>query len=626
MSGRSQFSLFGQRRFMPFFMTQGLGAFNDNIFKNALAALLVFKGSQIAGLNTNQVVNLSAMVFILPFFLFSALFGQFADKYEKSIQIRRVKLFEIGIMLLATLAFWINNLPLLLLVLFLLGLQSTVFGPIKYGILPQVLAREELVGGNALIEMGTFVAILAGTIAGPQLAGIDAGWPYWVSSACLLVAVAGYRFSQRIPVAEAVSPGLEINWNIFTETVRNLKFLNENRTVLNSVLGISWFWFFGAIFLVQIPAYSQYVLGGDENLMSTLLALFIMGISTGSLLCERLSGQQVEIGLVPFGAIGLTLFGLDLYFASPANPGIDVSALDFLLNGANLRISVDLLLIGIFGGFYIVPLYALVQQRASPAHRSRVIAGLNILNALFMVIAAIMAMLVLGPADFSIPELFLMTAVLNAVVTIYIFTLVPEFLMRFLVWMLIHTIYRVSVKGIDNIPTEGPVIVASNHVSFADPLIIGGIIRRPVNFVMYYKIFQIPVLNFIFRTGKAIPIASRAEHPEILEQAYRSIHQVLDSGDVLGIFPEGGITCDGNIQPFKSGIDKIISEKPVAVVPIALCHLWGSLFSRRDPLLKRRPYKLWAKIELRIGTPIPAQEVTAARLQQEVERLRGQDR
>ena len=611
---------------MPFFITQGLGAFNDNIFKNALAALLVFKGSQIAGLNTNQVVNLSAMVFILPFFLFSALFGQFADKFEKSIQIRRIKLFEIVIMLLATLAFWINSLPLLLFVLFLLGLQSTIFGPIKYGILPQVLAREELIGGNALIEMGTFVAILAGTIAGPQLAGIEAGWPYWVSAACLLVAVAGYRFSVNIPVAEAMSPGLKINWNIFTETVRNLKFLNENRTVLNSVLGISWFWFFGAIFLVQIPAYSQNVLGGDENLMSTLLALFIMGISTGSLLCERLSGKQVEIGLVPFGAIGLTLFGLDLYFASPASPGIDVSALDFLANSANWRISADLLLIGIFGGFYIVPLYALVQQRASPEHRSRVIAGLNILNALFMVTAAVMAMLLLGPAGFSIPELFLMTAILNAVVAIYIFTLVPEFLMRFLVWMLIHTIYRVSVKGIDNIPAEGPVIVASNHVSFADPLIIGGIIRRPVNFVMYYKIFRIPVLNFIFRTGKAIPIASRAEHPEILDQAYRRIHQVLDCGDVLGIFPEGGITHDGNIQPFKSGIDKIIGEKPVAVVPVALCHLWGSLFSRRDPLLKRRPYKLWAKIELRIGTPIPPQEVTAARLQEEVQRLRGDDR
>ncbi|MFC1797115.1 MFS transporter [Pseudomonadota bacterium] len=626
MSGRSQFSLFSQRRFMPFFMTQGLGAFNDNIFKNALAALLVFKGSQLAGLNTNQVVNLSAMLFILPFFLFSALFGQFADKYEKSIQIQLIKLFEVGIMLLATLGFWLNSVSLLLFVLFLLGLQSTVFGPIKYGILPQILSKEELVGGNALIEMGTFVAILAGTIAGPQLAGIEVEWPYWVGTAGLLVAVAGYLFSRRIPKAKAVCPDLKINWNIFSETFRNLKFLNENRVVLNSVLGISWFWFFGATFLVQIPSYSQNVLGGDENLMSTLLALFIIGISTGSLLCERLSGKQVEIGLVPFGAIGLTLFGLDLYFASPASPGVGVTALEFLTSGANWRIVVDLLLIGVFGGFYIVPLYALVQHRSSPQHLSRVIAGLNILNALFMVIAAVLAMLMLGPAGFTIPDLFLMTAILNAVVAVYIFTLVPEFLMRFLVWMLIHTIYKVRISGEDNIPEDGAVIVASNHVSFVDPLIIGGMIRRPVNFVMYHKIYKIPLLNFIFRTGKAIPIASRQEHPEILEAAYRRIHGVLAERDVLGIFPEGKITSDGEIQPFRPGIDKIIAEQPVPVLPVALCNLWGSLFSRRDPVLKRRPYKLWSVIELKIGRPIPPEEVTAERLQKEVELLRGDQR
>jgi 1-acyl-sn-glycerol-3-phosphate acyltransferase len=626
MSGQSQFKLFSQRRFMPFFMTQGLGAFNDNIFKNALAALLVFKSSELAGLNTNQVVNLSAMLFILPFFLFSALFGQFADKYEKSIQIQLIKLFEVVIMVLATLGFWLNSIWLLLLVLFLLGLQSTIFGPIKYGILPQILSKEELVGGNALIEMGTFVAILAGTIAGPQLAGIEVGWPYWVSIACLLVALAGYLYSRRIPAAEAVCPDLPINWNIFSETYRNLKFLNENRVVLNSVLGISWFWFFGATFLVQIPSYSQNVLGGDENLMSTLLALFIVGISTGSLLCERLSGKQVEIGLVPFGAIGLTLFGLDLYFASPAAPGVGVSAIEFLSAGANWRIIADLLLIGVFGGFYIVPLYALVQHRSSPEHRSRVIAGLNILNALFMVVAAVLAMLMLGPAGFSIPDLFLMTAILNAVVAVYIFTLVPEFLMRFLVWMLVHTIYKVKITGEDNIPEEGPVIVASNHVSFVDPLIIGGMIRRPVNFVMYHKIYKIPLLNFIFRTGKAIPIASRDEHPEILEAAYRRIHGVLEAGDVLGIFPEGKITSDGEIQPFRPGIDKIIAERPVPVLPIALCNLWGSMFSRRDPVLKRRPYKLWSTIELKIGKPIPPEEVTSARLQKEVELLRGDQR
>ena len=626
MSGHSQFRLFRAPRFLPFFITQALGALNDNIFKNALAALLVFQGSRMAGLNTDQVVNLSALVFILPFFLFSALFGQVADKYEKSMQIRRIKLLEVVIMALATLGFWLGNLPLLLGVLFLLGFQSTIFGPIKFGILPQVLKPNELIGGNALVEMGTFVAILSGTIAGPQLAGIETSWPVWVSAACLGVALAGYLASRAVPLAAAVDPGLQINWNIFTETVRNIRFINQDRTVLNSVLGISWFWFFGATFLVQIPSYSQNVLGGDEDVMSVLLGMFIVGISAGSLLCEKLSGRQIEIGLVPFGAIGLTVFGLDLYFASPKIALFGMTIGDFFGQAGNWRVAFDLLMIGVFGGFYIVPLYALVQQRAEPSRRSRVIAGNNILNALFMVVAALFAMLVLGRAGLSIPQLFMITAILNAVVALYIFTLVPEFLMRFLVWILIHTIYQVRTSGLEHIPDDGPVIIAANHVSYADPLIIGGIVRRPVRFVMYHRIYAIPVLKFIFRTGKAIPICSRAEDPEVLESAYRQIREALDQGQVLGIFPEGGITADGEIQPFKKGIDKIIAERPVPVVPVALCHLWGSLFSRRDPLFKRRPYKLWSTVELRVGAAIPATEVSAERLEREIRMLRGADR
>jgi len=626
MSDHSQFELLKERRFLPFFITQGLGAFNDNIFKNGLAAMLVFNSSQLAGLNTNQIVNLSAMAFILPFFLFSAIFGQFADKYEKSMQIRGIKLFEVVIMLAATLGFWLDNLPLLLIVLFLLGFQSTMFGPIKYSIIPQVLNRRELIGGNALVEMGTFVAILAGTIAGPLLMAVEADWPVWVSATALLVAVGGYLASRAIPVAPAVDPDLKIGWNFITETVKNISFIGENRVVLNSVLGISWFWFFGATFLVQIPSYSETVLGGDARLMSTLLAMFIIGISTGSLLCERLSGGQVEIGLVPLGAMGLTFFGIDMFFASPETL-VKYSGLgNFFSVGSNWRIVFDLVMIGIFSGFYIVPLYALVQQRTPPSHRSRVIAGNNILNALFMVIAAVIAMILLGRAGFTIPQLFLFTAILNLVVAIYIFSLVPEFLMRFLVWILIHTIYRVDVKGIENIPESGAVIVAANHVSFVDPLIIGGIVRRPVRFVMYHKIYRIPFLKSIFKTGKAIPIASRKEDPGILESAYNTMYEVLDNGDVLGIFPEGGITSTGEIETFKKGVEKIVGQKPVPVVPMALCNLWGSLFSRRDPLHKRRPYKFRALIELRVGQPIPPADVTAERLECEIRELRGDDR
>ena len=626
MSDHSQFKLLKERRFMPFFITSGLGAFNDNVFKNGLAAMLVFNSSQMAGLNTDQIVNLSAMVFILPFFLFSAVFGQIADKYEKSMQIKGIKLFEVFIMLAATLGFWLDSLPLLLIVLFMLGFQSTMFGPIKYSIIPQVLSRGELIGGNALIEMGTFVAILGGTIAGPLLMGIDAAWPVWVSGTALVIAVIGYISSRSIPKAPAVAPELKVNWNFITETVRNIGFIRENRVVLNSVLGISWFWFFGATFLVQIPSFSENVLGGDERLMSMLLAMFIVGISTGSLLCERLSGGQVEIGLVPLGAMGLTFFGIDLFFASPTTLMHYADLAAFFAVSSNWRIVFDLMMIGIFSGFYIVPLYALVQQRTTPSHRSRVIAGNNILNSLFMVVSAIIAMLLLGRAGFTIPQLFLFTAILNLVVSIYIFSLVPEFLMRFLVWLLIHTIYKVRITGTENIPEEGPVIVAANHVSYVDPLIVGGIIRRPVRFVTYYKIYQIPVLKFIFKTGKAIPIASRQEDPQILEAAYEQMRGVIAAGDVLGIFPEGSITASGEINTFKKGIEKIVAEQPVTVVPMALCNLWGSLFSRRDPLHKRRPYKFRSLIELRIGQAIPPEELTAERLENAVRQLRGEDR
>jgi len=455
---------------------------------------------------------------------------------------------------------------------------------------------------------------------------VDADWPIWVSGTSLLVAVAGYLVSRGIPKAPAVAPDLKISWNFITETARNIRFIGENRVVLNSVLGISWFWFFGATFLVQIPSYSETVLGGDAALMSTLLAMFIIGISSGSLLCERLSGGQVEIGLVPLGAIGLTVFGIDMYFASPDALVVYSGLGNFFSIGSNWRIIFDLLMIGIFAGFYIVPLYALVQHRTNPRHLSRVIAGNNILNSLFMVVSAIIAMILLGSAGFTIPQLFLFTALLNLIVAVYIFSLVPEFLIRFLVWIMIHTIYRVEVKGTENLPADGAVIVAANHVSFVDPLIVGGMIRRPVRFVMYYKIFQIPVLKFIFKTGKAIPIASQKENPETLKLAYQQIHEVIAGGDVLGIFPEGSITTDGKIKTFKKGIEKIVGEQPVNVVPMALCNLWGSLFSRRDPLLKRRPYKFRALIELRIGKVIPPEELTAERLEIAIRQLRGEDR
>ncbi len=622
----SQFSLLKQRRFAPFFLTQFFGAFNDNVYKNALIILIAFQAAGQGMGESNTLINLSAGLFILPFFLFSATAGQLADKYEKSRFIRWVKVLEIAIMSGAVVAFHFGCIPVLIGLLFLMGTQSSLFGPVKYGILPQHLREEELVGGNGLVEMGTFLAILLGTLTGGVLIGIPVNGTSLVSVTIITLACLGWLSSLGIPTAAALAPDLRINWNPFTETWRNINFARSHRTVFLSILGISWFWMLGATYLAQLPNFTRVTLGGNEQVVTLLLTLFSLGIGTGSLLCERLSGRQVELGLVPFGSIGLTVFGLDLFLAIPGGPaaGVALDAAGFLRSSGHGRVLFDILLLGLFGGFYIVPLYALVQQRSEPSHRSRVIAANNILNALFMVVSAVMAILLLN-AGLSIPQLFLVIALMNAVVALYIFWLVPEFLMRFIVWLLIHTIYRIRKEGLGHIPETGPVVLACNHVSFVDALVIAGCIRRPVRFVIDHRIYKVPVLNFVFRTAGAIPIAPAREDPELLARAYERISRYLDEGEVVCIFPEGGLTTDGELRTFRPGIVKIIRRNPVPVIPMALRGLWGSFFSRKGgaAMKGKLPRPLFYKIALALGTPVPPAAVSAAGLQERVAALRG---
>jgi 1-acyl-sn-glycerol-3-phosphate acyltransferase len=619
----SQFGLLRQRRFGPLFWTQFFGAFNDNVLKNAIVILFAFTAATEAEADT--LVNLTAGIFILPFFLFSATAGQVADKLEKSRIVRFVKVFEIGIMAVAAVGFWLKSTPVLLASLFLMGGHSTVFGPVKYSILPQHLAETELVGGNGLIESGSFVAILLGTIAG----GVAIAVPAWggaiVSVVLLAVATLGYLASRGIPKAEAVDPTLRIRYNALAETFHTLRLVGENRTVLNSILGASWFWFYGALFLAQFPGFCRVTLGGDEHMVTLLLTVFSVGIGVGSMLCERLSGGKIELGLVPFGSIGLSVFAVDLALAGMrfhAHAGV-LHVLTFVQSGAGVRILADLALIGVFGGFFIVPLYALIQHRSKPSLRSRIIAGNNILNALFMVLAAALAV-VLRRVGFSIPQLFLVTAVLNAAVAVYIYTLIPEFLMRFLIWMLVHTMYRLKESGLEQIPDEGPAVLVCNHVSFVDALLIGGACRRPVRFVMDHRIFKIPVLSFVFRTGRAIPIAPQKEDAALMERAFEEIARALGEGDVVCIFPEGRLTSTGEMGQFRPGIERIIHRSPVPVVPIALRGWWGSFFSRQGGAAMRRPFRrFWSRVELVAGSAVPAGEVTAAGLQERVGALRG---
>ena len=628
MPETNQFRLLRERRFAPFFGVQFLGALNDNVFKQALVILLAYQTAAFTSLSTDVLQNLAQALFVLPFFLFSATAGQLADKHEKSRLIRVTVFIELCVMLLGAAGFFLRSVGLLFVALFLGGVQSALFGPVKYAILPQQLKQHELVGGNALVETGTSIAILLGMILGGWMVS-QRDWGIAGIAICTVaISALGYGLSRRIPAAPAADPGLRINWNPLTETWRIFRFMRGNRTVFLSVLGISWLWFFGSMLITQFPNLSKNVLGGNEHVVTLLLIIFSIGIGAGSLLCERLSGHKIEIGLVPFGSIGLTLFGIDLYFALGAgSSATQMGVTEFVRAPGAWRVLADIFLIGVFGGFYIVPLYALIQTRTEASHLSRVIAGNNVLNALFMVCAALIA-IALFQAGLDIPQVFLVTALANAVVAVYIYTLVPEFLMRFLVWLLIHSVYRLEKHGLENIPDQGPVVLVCNHVSYVDALIIAAACRRPVRFVMHHAIFRIPVLNFIFRTGRAIPIASAKEDPVLLERAFDEIARALKAGDVIGIFPEGKITDTGEMYPFRPGIQRVLERNPVPVVPLALRGLWGSFFSREGGRAMTKPFRrgMLSNISLVVGQGVPPQFATPERLQAEVQALRGESR
>jgi MFS family permease len=386
-------------------------------------------------------------------------------------------------MAVAAWGFYARSPTLLFVVLFLMGLHSTVFGPIKYAILPQVLEREELVGGNGLVETGTSLAILVGMIAGGAAIASHFGW---LAAAALVVGVAllGLAASLAIPRVPPAAPDLKFNWNFIAESWRVLRLAGKQRAVFNAILGISWFWFFGGVVTAQLPNYTRLYLGGGASVEILVLALFSIGVGVGSLLCERLSGHKVEIGLVPLGALGMTVFGVLLFVARHVQPGyVELDWLAFLGQPGNGWIAVCMTLLGLFAGFFIVPLFALVQIRTPHGELSRVIAGNNILNAVFLVVAAMFGIGLLA-AGLTIPQLFLATATLNALVTLWIFLLVPEFLVRFVDWLLISVLYRVRVQGLDRVPDAGAALLVCNHVSFMDALIIMGSIRRPVLFVL----------------------------------------------------------------------------------------------------------------------------------------------
>ena len=617
----SQFRVLFTRRLGPLFVTQFLGAFNDNVFKQALIIILVF-GSLAVTEETDFLANAAAALFVLPFFLFSATAGALADRFEKASLIRKVKLFEICIAILIGVALALQNVATLFFVLFLLGAQSTFFGPLKFSILPQHLRDSELVGGNGVIEMGTFVAILLGTLVGGVIAGLT-GVAAWLIAMVLVVAICGYIASWFIPEAHSANEK-EINWNPFTETLNLIRFAKDKRSVFQSILGVSWFWLIGSIYIAQIANLTKEHLYGMESVVTLILCVFTIAIAVGSLLCERLSGKRLEIGLVPVGAAGISLFGFDAYWAINAlEPGSGREALDFLKADGSVRLLVDLGLMGIFAGIYVVPMQALIQSRTPTDRRARVIAAGNIINSIFILFGAGIAILWLSWLDYSIPSLFLLVSVLNACVAAYIFHNVPEFSMRFLVWCIFHTMYRVKHAGLQNVPQRGAAIIVCNHVSYVDAVLLGGAVRRPIRFVTDKTVYDKPVLHFIFRVARAIPIVRREVDEEIYDQAFVDIREGLEDGDLLCIFPEGRLSPDGEMTEFKPGIEKILRETPVPVIPMALSGLWGSFFSQFGGGLFRTPNRFWSKVRITAAAPIQAAEATVESLQDRVLALRG---
>ena len=616
----SQFRLLGTRRLGPLFVTQFLGAFNDNVFKNALLLVFVY-GGLIATEDQGVFVNLAAGLLIAPFFLFSATAGALADRFEKSRLIRIVKLGEIGVAVLAGVALLLQNVAMLLMVVFLLGVQSTFFGPLKYAVLPQHLSSAELVGGNAMVQMGTFVAILLGTIFGGVIGALG-DVSLWLFIFVVAIAAAGYLTSRGVPQAPSTQVG-ELRWNPLTETWALIRIARQQKAVFQSVLGISWFWLLGSVMLAQIPVLVPEYLAGGPTVVTLILTFFTIAIAVGSLLCERLSGKRVEIGLVPVGAVGVSLFGMDLYFAIGGVEGEGMrNAWEFLAGVGSGRLLLDLGMMGVFAGMFVVPLQANIQARTPADRRARVIAANNVLNSLFMVAGAGFAIAWLQVGG-DMPSLLLAMAVVNIGVAVYIFYQVPEFAMRFLVWALSHSIYRVRHFGLDVIPERGGALIVCNHVSYVDAPLLAGAVRRPIRFVMYKGIYDIPVLNFIFRTGRAIPIAGEREDPAAYQSAFAAIREGLAAGDLLCIFPEGRLTGDGEIGVFRKGVERIVEETPVPVVPMALRGLWGSMYSREGRGAFRKFPKGLRRVDIVAAAPVAAEQTSSDDLRARVAALRG---
>ncbi|MDA0144749.1 MFS transporter [Vibrio sp. RW] len=621
MNNNSQSSLLTQKRFLPYFITQFLGAFNDNIFKNVLLLFVAFASVDTLPISSNLFINLAAGLFILPFFLFSALAGVLADKYEKSWFIRKIKLIEVVIMSLGAIGFIYESYGILLLLLFLMGTQSAFFGPVKYALLPQQLETKELVSGNALVETGTFLAILIGTLGAGIIASEESA-KLIAAISIILFAILGYVSSCFIPEAPSNAPNLEVNWQPVKLTRSTLAIAKKDRPTFQALMSISWFWFLGAAYLTQFPNFTRLHLNGTESSVAFLLALFSVGIAIGSLTCDKLSNHRIEIGIVPIGSMGISIFGLLMAISIPESLPDFGSFHQFVTHSELWPLFAYLLLLGISGGIFIVPLYSLMQLRAKPDERAQVIAGLNIYNSLFMVGSAVLGIVCLSVLELSIPQLFILLAVGNTLVMFYLFYQVPIYAFRFFTWVVTHTMYRVKHKNLHHLPEKGGALIVCNHVSYMDALLLSAVCPRLIRFVMEEDYTKLPPIRRFLKRAGVIPIS--ATNRSSIRNAFKEVERALHEGHIVCIFPEGKLTSDGEVAEFMRGMELIIKRSPVPVIPMALKGLWGSYFSRyKGRACKGLPTRFWTKLEIEAGEPISPKEASCETLRQSVSDLRG---
>jgi len=621
---KSLLRIFTSKRFLPIFIAQFGGALNDNLFKSAMLIIVAFQLTDAAA-QASTINNVAALLFILPYFLFSTLAGQLADRGDKAVMIQRNKIAEILIVLVGALALYLQSIPLLLFILFCLGTQSAMFGPNKYAVLPQLLQGKDLVTGNALIASGTFIAILTGTLIGGILAQQQSAW-IWIATGCLVTAIGGYLASLKIPRIEIGSPDLKVDWNMLGQSIKLLTLARGQQRVWTAILGVSWFWFIGSGYLTQIPTIVRYIGGGDESVVTLFLALFIIGVGLGCALAAKLSSFVVEIGIAPIAMLLLGLTGLDLaqIEASQTLSLMGINA--FLDSPEGLRISLDILLIGIFGGAFALPMYTELQQASSLENRARIISINNVINAVFMVTSAILAIGILGVLQFQLSTYLVVISILNLIYAVFVFTRTPVQSLRFLAEVFSRLFYRIESEEVAQLPEEGPALLVCNHVSYADPVVIFGASKRPIRFIMAKEIRNKAPFNLVFQASRTLAICSPLEDRKTYEETIREAANSLRNGELVMIFPEGRLSPDGEIGTFRRGVEKLLENAPVPVYPMAIRGIWGSFFSHGNGPALRSGFHLRLRrraIQLKVGMAIPPEEVNALILQGHVETLRG---